>query len=124
MYKEKLEELSRAIALSKDHQQVDLDAVEDVVRAALRYVDRVVNMEVIITHQKQRLVADEYRVTLEDIDRQRTSAHESLMATLKVANRLAALYGLPELFSFQHRRQAAEIAGKIVAEYFEAGLVG
>jgi hypothetical protein len=79
-------------------------------------------MERVLTIQRHRLDPESYREAMQKADRNRRMLHEGVMASLEMVNRLSTqVYGGEKLFTFADRHEAAEIAIRIVDEYFESG---
>jgi hypothetical protein len=123
MYKTKIDVLkSRIIAAGNEYYSADLKALDELVRDCESYVVSVTTMERVLTIQRHRLDPESYREAMQKADRNRRMLHEGVMASLEMVNRLSTqVYGGEKLFTFADRHEAAEIAIRIVDEYFESG---
>jgi hypothetical protein len=123
MFKTKIDVLkSRIIAAGNEYCSADLKALDELVRDCEHYVTSVTTMERVLTIQRHRLDPESYREAMQRADNNRRMLHEALMASLEAINRLSTqVYGGEKLFTFADRHEAAEIAIRIVDEYFESG---
>ena len=123
MYKTKIDVLkSRIIAAGNEYYSADLKALDELVRDCESYVVSVTTMERVLTIQRHRLDPESYREAMQKADGNRRMLHEGVMASLEMVNRLSTqVYGGEKLFTFADRHEAAEIAIRIVDEYFESG---
>jgi hypothetical protein len=84
------------------------------------YVERVNTMTDLCNVGKFGMDGEEYRERMNSIDRSRSTVHNSLIANVKLVNRLCGLYGLEPLFlgDPEDRIEVAEFAMAVVAENF------
>lgn len=124
MYKEKIENLIDVIRKSGEATaEEDVGYLEDAINACADYVDSVVQMESAITVARFRLEGEEFRETVERLDKTRRLNHNSAMCGLNMINRVAKVYGVKEIFEGVEDMDRIEIADNmiyvVVQEFFE-----
>lgn len=116
MYKEALAEL-----VSKLHGSDEVVLVKDMIIKSGIYVQKVIAHEAqIIT--KPANSPEEYRQHVAEADVQRSIAHNSLISSVAIVNRLCKSVGSPSIFcgNIGNRVEVAEFAFDLVKEIFES----
>lgn len=115
MYKEKISEL-----LGKLQTSDEIILVRDMIANSGVYVQKVVALEsYIIT----RAVDDpeEYRQRVVEMDKMRSTAHNALIASVAIVNRLCKTVDMSPIFigDISKRVEVAEFAAELVNEIFQ-----
>lgn len=105
----------------------DPDAKEDAIffeQNVANFHEYVRAVDLSETHIKMayfRLEGDELRWQIESFDRQRRSAHEAAITSLKALNRIAKFYGVPSMFTgdIDNRHQIADFCLDITVQIFK-----
>jgi len=100
----------------------DMAAVhaDRLIQSALRYAAAVVTMESRLPLLRYRLQGDleAYQFAVQEMDARRRTAHNALIAQIRIANRICAKSGLaPVCLNPDDREQAAVMAFRLVLEY-------
>lgn len=119
--KKKIMDLIDAIQGSQEtHKHQDLEAVENFVSDCGAYVDRVTAMEAALASARYRLEPEDYRQLIVQLDRSRKYAHDALIASVRLVNRLCGLYGVDKVYDGPDERiLIAELAIEVAAEFFK-----
>jgi len=105
-------------AEAKDAKE-DLEIIQDFVQDCSRYIDTVVNMENAISVARFIMEADEYREHLVNLDRSRKMAHDSLIVSTRLLNKLCRLYDIEPVYKGSDSRiEVAEFAKAVVDDFF------
>jgi hypothetical protein len=120
--KKKFEKLISAISGAKEttYKKDDLQSVEDLILDCGRYIEKVNHMESAITVARFRMEPDEYREYVMNLDRSRKYAHDALVASVRVLDRLCRAYQVDPLYAGPDERiPVSEFAMDVVKEMFE-----
>lgn len=119
--KQSIAALTNAIKESgSEHTDDDLIAVEDFIKDCGAYVDKVTAMEGAMTSARFRLEGDKYKEYIVRLDRNRKYAHDSLIASVRLMNRLCGVYGVAQLYrGSDDRILVAEFAMQVVENFFK-----
>lgn len=120
MYKEKINQLIRVISETPDSECVDL--MEELVLSASNYIRKVNVLEIGIMVGRYDKGGDEYKKYIEKLDKQRSSAHNTLKVNVKIINRLCRNNNLPVIYEGNEEDGEAieEFAKDVVDEFFGA----
>jgi len=120
MLKERFDSLIEAIRQQgKGHSADDIKAVEDYIKDCGKYIEAVTNMEAAIAAARFYLEPEDYRQYIMQLDRSRKLAHDALIASTRLINRLCRLYGQDQIYTGEDSRIAmADFAAQVVQEYF------
>ncbi|MCL5272773.1 MAG: DUF3232 domain-containing protein [Gammaproteobacteria bacterium] len=118
--KQKILELISAInAAENEFKKDDIEAVENAIYDAAKYIDRVIAMESAMVSARFRMEPDEYREFILNLDRGRKIAHDALIASIRLVNRLCGIYGIEKIYAGPMERIAiAEFGKEIVDSFF------
>ncbi len=118
--KEKFTALIEAISGSDEpNKKDDLQVVEDFYQACGEYVQAVVQMEAAIITARDRMEGREYREYLSQLDNSRQHAHEALIASVKILERICLMYQVEPVYQGPTERvPIAEFAMQAVEEVF------
>lgn len=96
----RLETLAQAILEKSEDVKADLEYVEDLLSAMPNYFSKVVMSETGIRLARFKYSEDPeaMRDAVQAIDASRRSAHEDMTMNLNILNRVAGIYGVPEIF--------------------------
>lgn len=110
-------------ALRADADKCDLiEDVKDTVDACCGYVEQVDQMEESIQLARATMDAEDFRRRVQNLDRNRRAAHESLMVDVNMLNRICALIGLPPVADVdEDNRESYYSFAKKVAEATKLG---
>lgn len=119
--KEKITVLINAIQGSQEpYKDHDLEAVEGLITDCGNYIDRVMAMEAAIASARFRLEPQDFQELVTRLDRGRKYAHDSLIASIRLVNRLCGVYGVDIVYTGPDERiPMADFAMEVVKEYFE-----
>lgn len=102
----------------------DVLAVEEYIKDCGRYVKAVTDMEAAITVARHRMEPEEYREYIIRLDRNRKIAHDSLIASTRLINRLCRVYNEPVIYTGgDDRIEISEFAKKVVDEMFKTRVI-
>jgi len=120
-YKEKIDRLIKAVNQSDDSEKSEyLQAIETMIADCGKYIERVTAMEAAQCTARFRLEPGEYRDLIVRLDRARKFAHDSMMVSVKLVDRICALMGVEKVYGGPDERiLIADFAGEITKEYFE-----
>jgi len=105
--------------MEKKSAKEDIEIVQSFVQDCSKYVDAVVNMENAITVSRFILEPDAYREHLVNLDKSRKIAHDSLIVSVKLVNKLCRLYDVDPIYKGSDSRiEVAEFAKQVVDEFF------
>ena len=110
--------ISKEIESIKERVSHDEDAlflIEDFVETCNRYVSIVVSMENSIGTARFRLENEDYKQFVMNIDNRRRTAHDALMSSVRVVNRLSKLFH----GNVEDRVEVGDFAKQVVDSYFE-----
>ncbi|MGI9951420.1 DUF3232 domain-containing protein [Moorellaceae bacterium AZ2] len=118
--KERISALIQAINMSgTPHKKDDLQSVEDFIEDCGKYIDSVMAMEAALAVARYRMEPEDYREHIIELDRRRKLNHDALIASVRLVNRLAKLYGCEPVYTGPDERIAiAEFAMEITQEFF------
>ena len=113
-------EISRLVEKMEEKNATDdIEIVQGFVQDCSRYVNAVVNMENAITVSRFILEPDAYREHLVNLDKSRKIAHDSLIVSTKLVNKLCRLYDIEPVYKGSDSRiEIAEFAKLVVDEFF------
>lgn len=98
----------------------DLQAVEDLIADCGRYVESVTAMEAAQAVARFRLEPKDYQALIVQLDRNRKMAHDTVIADIRLVNRLCGVYSVPPVYEGEDSRIAhAEFAAAVAGEYFK-----
>ncbi|MGB9803119.1 DUF3232 domain-containing protein [Desulfofundulus sp.] len=98
----------------------DLLAVQEFIDDCGRYIERVTAMEAALQVARFRLEPEDYRQLIVDLDRGRKLAHDALIASVRLVNRLCGVYGVPKIYDGPDERiPIAEFAMEVTSEFFK-----
>ena len=97
------------------HDEDALFLLEDMIEACNRYVSIVVSMENSIGTARFRLEGEDFREFVTSMDKRRRTAHDALMSSVRVANRLSKLFH----GNVEDRVEVGDFAKQVVDSYFE-----
>lgn len=119
--KERITMLTNAINKETDtHRDSDLETVEDFINDCGAYVDKVTAMESALAIARFRMEPEDYRELIIRLDRNRKYAHDALIASVRVINRLCKNYGVSQVYTGPDERiPIADFALEVTAEYFK-----
>lgn len=104
----------------QSHKHDDLGSVGDLIRDCGRYVNKVVELESAITTARYYMDPEEYREHIMRLDSNRSHAHNALIASVRVLNRLCRAYQVAPIYVGPDERiPVAEFAMEVVAEMFQ-----
>ena len=110
-------------AINKSHEKYkddDLQAVEEFINDCGRYVEKVTAMEAAISAARFRLEPEDYRQLIMELDRSRKLAHDALIASVRLVNRLCGVYGVQKVYDGPDERiPIAEFAMEVTNEFFK-----
>lgn len=115
------ESLARLIAAYKDDAEV-IEMIADAFKAFEAYHTAVLENETFSLLWSGTLEADEYRTRRMETDRRRTTLHNSVIAHVRILNRMAEQAGLPAPYEGvvseerPYRRQVAQAVFDCLAE--------
>lgn len=115
MYKEIIMDL-----ISRLESAYEIVLVRDMITNCEVYLQKVIALEAqIIT--RTAIDSEEYRQRVSEMDKQRSTAHNSLISSVAIVNRLCRIADLPPLFpgNIDNRIEVAEFAMKLVNEMFQ-----
>lgn len=120
LVKKKIVALAEAISRSDSQfAKDDAGAVESLINDCSTYVEKVVAMESVQSVARFRMEAKEYQDLLIRLDRNRKFAHDSLIASVRLANRLCGVYEVEKVYDGPEERIAiAEYAMLVTQEFF------
>lgn len=118
--KQKILALAEAIKRSNDtFARDDAQAVETLINDCGAYIERVLAMEAAQSIARFRMEHQEYQEFIMRLDRNRKIAHDSLIASVRLANRLCGVYGVERVYDGPEERIAiAEYAMLVTQEFF------
>ncbi len=118
--KEKITVLINAIQCSREsHKDHDLEAVEDLIVGCGSYINKVIEMEAAIATARFRMEPEDFQELVTRLDRNRKYAHDSLIASIRLVNRLCGVYGVSPVYTGPDERiPMAEFAMLTTEEYF------
>ncbi|KZL90796.1 DUF3232 domain-containing protein [Clostridium magnum] len=118
MFREKINEFIKVISETEDSKCLDM--MEELIESASDYMRRVNVLEIGVMVGKYSKEGDEYREYIQKLDKQRSSAHNSLILNVKVINRLCRNHDLPLIYEGNEddRVEVSEFAQKVVDELF------
>jgi len=121
MIKAKVNALIEAInAGSSPHKNDELQIINDFINDCGAYVEKVTAMEAAMATERFRLDPSDYRELIMRLDRNRKLAHDALIASVRVVNRLCLAYDVPKAYEGPDERiPIAEFAKNVVDEYFQ-----
>lgn len=98
-----------------------LDFIKERMRFICNYVERVTAMEYSLPLLRARFEGEDLIYRIENLDRQRRTAHEMAISAVKQLNRLCVSEGLEKFFSGNEndRYEIADFCGVVVNELFE-----
>lgn len=96
MLRERIREIGLVISNSEDLDCVEV--LEDLIQSAAEYVMDVNVFEGGILISKYYKDGEQYRNYIEGLDKERTSAHNELIANVKIINRLCRKYSLSPIY--------------------------
>ncbi|SHF76596.1 Protein of unknown function [Caldanaerobius fijiensis DSM 17918] len=73
--------------------------MEDYIKDCNHYAKTVADMEGALTVARYRLEGEEYREYIANLDRNRKIAHDALIASTKLLNKLCKIYGEPAIYT-------------------------
>ncbi len=118
MLKEKIEELIFVLQIQSEMSERQMAYVHGLIESAVEYVRAVVIMESRMQILRYRLEPDEYRITVEQLDRSRRSAHDAFIGKLSIVNRICAQMNLPPIYTGPAEgADLGEFAFTLVEEY-------
>gem|GEM_PF-1845773 len=105
--------------MEKKSSKEDIEIVQGFIQDCSRYVDTVINMENAIAVSRFIMEADEYRKHLVSLDKNRKIAHDSLILSTRLLNKLCRLYDIEPIYNGSDSRiEVAEFAKQVVDEFF------
>lgn len=116
-----IKEIIRNLATAyKDDSEI-LSLIEDTLESFSEYVKIVNSLENTISIMRFKLEPHEYRERVEFLDRNRRICHNSVIAGVKILNRLSLQKDLPLFFTgnVEDRYEVGSFAGLIVHEIFK-----
>lgn len=118
MLRERIREIGIVISNSEDLDCVEV--LEDLVESAAEYVKDVNVLEGGILIAKYYKDGEDYRNYIEGLDKERTSAHNELIANVKIINRLCKKYNLSPIYNGdeEDRIAIANFGFELVKEIF------
>jgi hypothetical protein len=118
MYREKINEFIKNISDSRDSECLEL--IEDLISSAAEYVKRVSILELGIMVGKHNKDGEEYREYIQNLDKQRSNAHNALINNLKIVNRLYRNNNMLPIYKGDedNRVEIANFAQEIIEELF------
>jgi hypothetical protein len=118
MYREKINEFIKHISDSRDSECLEL--IEDLISSAAEYVKRVSILELGIMVGKHNKDGEEYREYIQNLDKQRSNAHNALINNLKIINRLYRNNNMLPIYkgNEDNRVEIANFAQEIIDELF------
>lgn len=121
MVKKKILSLIEKIKASQSqYAKDDLKAVENFITDCGRYVDKVTAMEAALVSARFRMEPEDYRELIIELDRSRKYAHDALIASVRLINRLCGVYGAECVYDGPDERiLIAELAIEVAAEFFK-----
>ncbi|CBH21391.1 conserved protein of unknown function [Acetoanaerobium sticklandii] len=98
-----------------------LEIIEDTIDSYGNYVTYVYKMESLRSILKIKLEAEEYKDTVEEMDKTRTKIHNSAIASTKIINRMCESSEIPLFFqgNIEDRVEVAEFIRDIVVNVFQ-----
>lgn len=114
------ERISKLANAHKDDKEV-LDVIYDTINGFTDYVKAVNEMETTITILRFRLEPEDFRERVELLDRNRRIIHNSVIAGVKMLNRMSKMAGLPLFFEgdVTDRIAVGDFAGLVSKTIFE-----
>jgi len=114
------DKVNKIVKAYQDDNEV-LEFLDETLNAFAEYVRVVNEMENCISILRFRLEPEQYRQTLENLDRNRRITHNSVIAGVKMINRMCKAKELPLFFEgdITDRIEVAEFAMKFVAIVFK-----
>jgi len=119
--KQKILNLINAInGSSGQHKDSDLRAVEDFIADCGSYVERVTAMEAALATARYHMEPDNYQDLIVRLDRNRKYAHDALIASVRLMNRLCGVYNAKPVYTGPDERiLIAELAAEVAMEFFK-----
>jgi hypothetical protein len=121
MLREKFTELTEQIKRSNStFARDDMKNVEDFINSCGEYLKRVNDMEAAITVARFRMDPQDYRHYIVELDRNRKIAHDSLIANVRLLNKLCSLYDTDPIYTGSESRiEIADFAKSVVDEMYD-----
>ena len=119
--KQRIQVLTNSI-IASDNQYAneDVQAVEDFISDCGNYVDKVTTMEAALSVARFRMEPDEYREFIIRLDRNRKYAHDALIASVRVMNRLCGVYDVAKIYEGPDERiPIGDFALEVSTEFFK-----
>lgn len=119
--KNKIMNLIQAINNSgSQYKSSDLKAVEDLIVDCGSYIDKVAAMEAALAAARFRMEPGDYQDLIVRLDRSRKYAHDALIASVRLINRLCGVYNTDVVYNGPDERiLIAELAAEVVMEFFK-----
>lgn len=119
--REKFTELTNKIKESNSEYALnDIKNVEEYIQECGNYIKRVNDMEAALTVARYRMEPEDYREYIVELDKKRKVAHDSLIASTRLLNKLCNLYGVEPIYSGSDSRiEIADLAKAVVDEMYD-----
>lgn len=121
MIKARIIALIDAIKRSKEsNKNLELEYVENFIKDCGAYIEKVNAMEAALTSARFRLEPDDYRELIVQLDRSRKYAHDALIASVRLINRLCGVYDVPQVYKGPDERiLIADFALEVTTEFYK-----
>lgn len=112
--------IDRTYGPDAENAEQDLTFLNGCVSAAENYVSRVVEYQCLKTLKTRTMGTGALINMSQEIDRARHAAHESMIANVRILNRLAASYGIDKIYTGdeENRYQIGDFAGELISDIF------
>ena len=112
--KPKLTKLISAISMQNVDTSLEVNALAELICSAVNYTQSVVELEAALLTSKYQIEGNEYRENIQRLDQDRTKAHNSLIANLRMVNRLAERYKIEQVYTGSDERiEIGDFAGEL-----------